>query len=67
MRSATTLIQTSEVNERMAFLPFARVLPQTSPRAVTAEESPMEFYNDLEPDRSCITWQCKILPHKDGE
>ena len=32
----------------------------------TAAESPMEFYNDLEPDRSCITWQCRILPAKEG-
>ena len=32
----------------------------------TAEENPMEFYNDLEPDRSCITWQCEILPQKEG-
>ena len=30
-------------------------------------ERAMEFCNDLEPDRSCITWQCTILPQKDGD
>ena len=28
-------------------------------RADDGQEMPMEFWSDLEPDRSCITWECR--------